>query len=57
VRIGLEHQALRLDASCVAAKLSPGDEELLLGREAVDICGARLGAAAIPDVWTSFVSR
>jgi hypothetical protein len=53
VRIGLEHQALRPDASCIAAELAPGDEELLLGNVAVDIGGARLGAAAILDVWTS----
>src|SRR5438067_7006239 len=35
VRIALEHQALRLGPRLVAAELSPGDEELLLGREPV----------------------
>src|SRR5437899_8418935 len=35
VRIALHHQALRLGPRLVAAELSPGDEELLLGREPV----------------------
>jgi hypothetical protein len=36
VRIALDHEPLRLGPDGVAARLSPGDEELLLGREAVD---------------------
>ncbi len=41
MRIGLHHQALGLDANLVAAELSPCDEKLLLGVEAVDIGGTR----------------
>src|SRR5271155_2269866 len=37
MRIGLHHQALRLDADRIAAELSPGNKELLLRSEAVDI--------------------
>src|SRR3954454_1698973 len=41
--IALHHQALRLGTDFVAAKLAPGDEELLRRRQAVDDRGgARL---------------
>src|SRR6185503_10597742 len=36
VGVGLHHQSLRLRPDLVAAELAPGDEELLVGREAVD---------------------
>src|ERR1700730_4605355 len=39
--IALHHQALRVGTDLVAAELSPGDEELLLGSEAVDVSRAR----------------
>src|SRR5882672_10557925 len=42
MRIGLHHQALGLDADLVATELSPGDEELLLGGEAVKVRGTGL---------------
>src|SRR5688572_22981121 len=41
VRVALDHGALRFGADLVATPLAPRDEELLLGREAVD---GRLGA-------------
>ena len=42
MRIALHHQALRFGADLVAAELAPGDEELLLGSEAIDVGGAWL---------------
>src|SRR5450755_2272111 len=42
MRIALYHQTLGFGANLVAAELSPGDEELLLGREAVDVGRSRL---------------
>src|ERR1700730_16596509 len=39
--IALDHEALGFGTDFVAAELAPGDEELLLSREAVDIRGAR----------------
>src|SRR5204863_3766754 len=44
VRVALHHEALGLLADLVAAPLAPRDEELLLGREAVD---GRLGTLAL----------
>src|SRR5580698_3391852 len=41
MRIALHHKTLSLNANFIAPKLSPGDEELLFGREAVDVGGAR----------------
>ena len=35
MRVALYHQALSLGARCVAAKLSPGDEELLSRRNSI----------------------
>src|SRR6187399_1937593 len=37
MRVALDHRALGLGADLVAAELAPGDEELLIGREAVDV--------------------
>src|SRR6202011_18650 len=37
VRVGLHHQALRLDANLVPTELSPGDKELLFGSKSVDV--------------------
>src|ERR1041385_8210972 len=42
VRIALDHQALGLGADRVGAELAPGDEELLIGGEAVERGGRRL---------------
>src|SRR5205823_6042763 len=42
VRVGFDHQALLLGTDGVAAELSPGDEELLFGSEAVNVGGAGL---------------
>src|SRR5215813_2034924 len=36
VRVTLDHETLGLRADLVAAELAPGDEELLIGSEAVD---------------------
>src|SRR6266853_5892347 len=36
MRIALHHLALQLGSDLIAAPLSPGDEELLLGRETLD---------------------
>ena len=48
VRIALDHLALRFGASFIAAPLAPGQEELLVGREAVD---GRLGPLPSRDFW------
>src|SRR5579862_9957108 len=42
MRIALHHQALRFGTDFVATELTPCDEELLLGSEAVNVRGARL---------------
>ena len=42
MRVGLHHEPLPFNAHRIAAELSPGDEKLLLGSEAVDVGGARL---------------
>src|SRR6266700_663573 len=39
MRVALYHQLLSLEARGIAAELTPGDEELLIGREAVDLFG------------------
>ena len=48
VRVALHHQPLGLRADRVAAELAPGDEELLLRREAVD---RRRGGLPSRDFW------
>src|SRR4051812_37044419 len=42
MRIALDHEALLLRTDRVATELTPRDEELLLGREAVDRARRRL---------------
>src|ERR1700733_3351732 len=42
MRVSLHHQTLRLRPNLVAAKLSPCNEELLLGGKAIHICRTRL---------------
>src|SRR5215467_12698063 len=64
MRIRLHHQSLLFRTGFVAAKLSPGNEELLFGRELVDVRWTRLAlhrflkseignlrAAEIPDAF------
>ena len=42
VRIALHHRPRELGPDCVAPELAPGDEELLVRREAVDVGERRL---------------
>ncbi|MFZ0771566.1 MAG: hypothetical protein WCA49_18155 [Candidatus Sulfotelmatobacter sp.] len=42
MRIGLDHQALRLNAGLVATELSPRNIKLLLRGEASNVSGTRL---------------
>src|SRR5580704_15078365 len=45
--VGLQHRALGFDADLISAELAPGDIELLLRSEAIDIRGTRLALARL----------